>query len=301
MIISIASGKGGTGKTTVATNLSCSLDIPVKILDCDVEEPNSHLFLNPTITGKENVIAPIPEIDDTRCTYCKRCMDICRFGAIAVVGKKVITFPELCHSCGGCTAICPENAVMEKDRILGIVETGFIDPGFVKPGFTGKGTGNENTIQFAHGLMDIGQVMAPPIIRQVRTHAASEGLTIIDAPPGTSCPVIAAMKGVDFVLLVTEPTPFGLHDLTLAVETVKILNIPHGLVINRAGMGNDGVKTYARKEGIPILMEIPFDREIATAYSKGELIISCLPEYKEKFSNLYDQIKTLVAQRRQAR
>jgi len=301
MIISIASGKGGTGKTTVATNLSCSLDIPVKILDCDVEEPNSHLFLNPTITGKENVIAPIPEIDDTRCTYCKRCMDICRFGAIAVVGKKVITFPELCHSCGGCAAICPENAVMEKDRILGIVETGFIDPGFVKPGFTGKGTGNENTIQFAHGLMDIGQVMAPPIIRQVRTHAASEGLTIIDAPPGTSCPVIAAMKGVDFVLLVTEPTPFGLHDLTLAVETVKILNIPHGLVINRAGMGNDGVKTYARKEGIPILMEIPFDRKIATAYSKGELIISCLPEYKEKFSNLYDQIKTLVAQRRQAR
>lgn len=296
MIISIASGKGGTGKTTVATNLSCSLDIPVKILDCDVEEPNSHLFLTPTITGKENVIAPIPEIDDTRCTYCKRCMEICRFSAIAVVGQKVLTFPELCHSCGGCAAICPENAVMEKERILGIVETGFINPGSID-----KGSGNGNTIQFARGLMDIGQVMAPPIIRQVRTHAAREGLTIIDAPPGTSCPVITAMRGVDFVLLVTEPTPFGLHDLTLAVETVKILDIPHGLVINRAGMGNDGVKTYARKEGIPILMEIPFDRKIATAYSKGELIISCLPEYKEKFSNLYDQIKTLVAQRRQAR
>lgn len=296
MIISIASGKGGTGKTTVATNLSCSLDIPVKILDCDVEEPNSHLFLNPTITGKENVIAPIPEIDDVKCTYCKRCMEICRFGAIAVVGQKVLTFPELCHSCGGCSAICPEGAVTEKERILGIIETGFVNPGFID-----KGTGNGNTIQFAHGLMDIGQVMAPPIIRQVRTHAAKEGLTIIDAPPGTSCPVIAAMKGVDFVLLVTEPTPFGLHDLTLAVETVKILDIPHGLVINRAGMGNDGVKTYAQKEGIPILMEIPFDRKIATAYSKGELIISCLPEYKEKFSNLYDQIKTLVAQRRQAR
>jgi len=300
MIISIASGKGGTGKTTVATNLSCSLDIPVKILDCDVEEPNSHLFLKPTITGKENVIAPIPEIDDDKCTYCKRCMEICRFGAIAVVGKRVLTFPELCHSCGGCAAICPEGAVTEKERILGIIETGFVKPGFVNPGFIDKGTGNGNTIQFARGLMDIGQVMAPPIIRQVRTHAASEGLTIIDAPPGTSCPVIAAMKGVDFVLLVTEPTPFGLHDLTLAVETVKILNIPHGLVINRAGMGNDGVKDYAQKEGIPILMEIPFDRKIATAYSKGELIISCLPEYKKKFSNLYDQIKTLVAQRRHA-
>jgi MinD superfamily P-loop ATPase len=311
MIISIASGKGGTGKTTVATNLSCSLEIPVKILDCDVEEPNSHLFLNPTITGKENVIAPIPEIDDTKCTYCKKCMDICRFGAIAVIGKKVITFPELCHSCGGCFAICPEGAVMEKDRILGIVETGFvnpdfinpevINPDFVQPESADKGTGKANTIQFAQGLMDIGQVMAPPIIKQVRTHADSKGLTIIDAPPGTSCPVIAAMKGVDFVLLVTEPTPFGLHDLTLAVETVKILDIPHGLVINRASMGNDDVKAYAQKEGIPILMEIPFDRKIATAYSKGELIISCLPEYKEKFSNLYDQIKTLVAQRRQAR
>ena len=296
MIISIASGKGGTGKTTVATNLSCSLTTKVKILDCDVEEPNSHLFLNPTFTGRENVIAPIPEVDDSKCTYCKKCMDICRFGAIAVVGKKVITFPELCHSCGGCMAVCPEDAIEEKDRILGIVETGFIDPKIIN-----QGTDNGDNIPFAHGLMDIGQVMAPPIIKQVITHAEPEGLTIIDAPPGTSCPVIAAMKGADFILLVTEPTPFGLHDLTLAVETVKILDIPHGLIINRAGMGNDDVKEYAQKEGIPILMEIPFDRRIATAYSKGELIISCLPEYKEKFSRLYDQIKTLVAQRRQAR
>lgn len=291
MIISIASGKGGTGKTTVATNLSCSLPVPVTILDCDVEEPNSHLFLNPTITGRENVIAPIPEVDDTKCTYCKRCMDICRFGAIAVVGEKVIVFPELCHSCGGCKVICPEDAIIEKDRILGVVETGSIEPR----------TDSGEKIKFAHGLMDIGQVMAPPIIRQVRTHSDPKGLTIIDAPPGTSCPVIASMKGVDFVLLVTEPTPFGLHDLTLAVETVKILDIPHGLVINRAGMGNDDVKRYAQKEGIPILMEIPFDRKIATAYSKGELIISCLPEYKEKFLQLYDRIEAMVAQRRQAK
>ncbi len=305
MIISIASGKGGTGKTTVATNLACSLPAPVTILDCDVEEPNSHLFLNPTLTGRENVIAPIPEVDDTKCTYCKRCMEICRFGAIAVVGKKVLTFPELCHSCGGCSAICPEDAIIEKDRILGIIETGSIEPGSIKPDFiepvlTDPETDPGEKIKFVHGLMDIGQVMAPPIIRQVRTHADPKGLTIIDAPPGTSCPVIAAMKGVDFVLLVTEPTPFGLHDLTLAVETVKILNIPHGLVINRAGMGNDDVKTYARKEGIPILMEIPFDRRIATAYSKGELIISCLPEYKEKFLQLYDRIQALVAKRSQA-
>ncbi|MBA3011401.1 MAG: ATP-binding protein [Proteobacteria bacterium] len=291
MIISIASGKGGTGKTTVATNLSCCIPEPTTLLDCDVEEPNSHLFLTPNFTGRENVIAPIPEVDDAKCTYCKRCMDICRFGAIAVVAKKVLTFPELCHSCGGCMAICPEDAIREKDRVLGIIETGFVHPK----------TDNGKKIQFAHGLMDIGQVMAPPIIRQVRTHADPKGVTIIDAPPGTSCPVIAAMKGADFVLLVTEPTPFGLHDLTLAVETVKILDIPHGLVINRAGMGNDDVKAYARKEKIPVLMEIPFDRKIAAAYSKGELIISCLPEYKEKFLRLYDDIKTLVAQRRQVR
>jgi len=296
MIISIASGKGGTGKTTVATNLSCSLEAKVKILDCDVEEPNSHLFLNPTFTDRENVIAPIPEIDDSKCTYCKKCMEICRFGAIAVVGKKVLTFPELCHSCGGCKEVCPEDAITEKDRILGIIEKGFFKPG----SFTSE-TDNTKKIQFAHGLMDIGQVMAPPIIKQVITHADKDGITIIDAPPGTSCPVIAAMKGADFILLVTEPTPFGLHDLTLAVETVKILNIPHGLIINRAGMGNDDVKNYAKKEGIPILMEIPFDRKIATAYSKGELIISCMPEYKEKFIRLYDQIKTIVEQRRQAR
>jgi len=294
MIISIASGKGGTGKTTVSTNLACVLPAPVTILDCDVEEPNSHLFLNPTFTDREDVIAPIPEVDDAKCTYCKRCMEICRFGAIAVAGERVLIFPELCHSCGGCTAICPEDAIIEKDRILGIIETGFVEPGL-----TDQGKDSGEKIKFVHGLMDIGQVMAPPIIRQVRTHADPKGLTIIDAPPGTSCPVIASMKGVDFVLLVTEPTPFGLHDLTLAVETVKILDIPHGLIINRAGMGNDDVKTYAQEQGIPILMEIPFDRRIATAYSKGELIISCLPEYKEKFIQLYDRIEALVAQRRQ--
>ncbi len=296
MIISIASGKGGTGKTTVSTNLACVLPAPVTILDCDVEEPNSHLFLNPTFTDREDVIAPIPEVDDTKCTYCKRCMEICRFGAIAVAGEKVLIFPELCHSCGGCAAICPEDAIREKDRTLGVVETGFVEPGL-----TDQEKNPGEKIKFVHGLMDIGQVMAPPIIRQVRTHADPKGLTIIDAPPGTSCPVIASTKGVDFVLLVTEPTPFGLHDLILAVETVKILDIPHGLVINRAGMGNNDVKRYAQEQEIPILMEIPFDRRIATAYSKGELIISCLPEYKEKFLKLYDRIEAMVAQRRQAK
>lgn len=274
MIISVASGKGGTGKTTVATNLAFSLGKDVQLMDCDVEEPNSHLFLNPEIKEKQAVIAPIPLIDEENCTYCKKCMEICRFGAIAVVGKKVITFPELCHSCGGCMAICPEDAISESDRELGEIETGRI-----------------NDISFIHGRLKVGQVMSPPIIKKVRTFADDRVVNIIDAPPGTSCPVIAAMNGADFVLLVTEPTPFGLHDLILAVEAVKILNIPHGIVINRAGIGNNGVNDYAKKEGIPVLMEIPFDKKIARIYSRGELVVEKIPEYKHKFLALFEQIK----------
>jgi MinD superfamily P-loop ATPase len=284
MIISIASGKGGTGKTTVAANMAASLDQPVTVLDCDVEEPNLHLFLHPEILTRENVIAPVPRIDLGKCTLCKRCMEICRFNAIAVAGKTVVTFPELCHSCGGCTAVCPENAVTEVERILGTVETG-------------KGPLPDMT--FARGLLDVGQVMVPPVIRKVKTHRAGPGgITLIDAPPGTSCPVIAAMKDTDFVLLVTEPTPFGLNDLKLAVETVRLLGIPHGLVINRAGMGDDGVHIYAKQENLPVLMEIPFDRKIATAYSKGELIISTQPAYKEKFQTLFQDICRLADQQR---
>jgi len=277
MIISIASGKGGTGKTTISTNLALSIDEKVQLLDCDVEEPNCHLFLNPIIKKKEPVIAPVPKIDLEKCTFCKKCMDICRYGAIAVLKKNVLTFENLCHSCGGCFEVCPENAVIEKERSLGDVELGSV-----------------NGIPFIHGRLDIGQVMVPPIIKKVRSYTDPDMVTIIDAPPGTSCPVIAAMNGADFVLLVTEPTPFGLHDLKLAVETVKILGIPHGLVINRAGLGNDDVKTYAQKENLPILMEIPFDKKIAQIYSKGLMVVNEMPEYKEKFQGLFEKISNLV-------
>ncbi len=285
MIISIASGKGGTGKTLVSTNLARMIGEKAQILDCDVEEPNSHLFLHPQMDECQKVNAPVPEIDLQKCTFCRKCMDICRYGAIAVAGETVVTFPELCHSCGGCMAICPENAVTEKDRSLGIVEAGAIE------------NNGSAAIRFVRGLMDIGQVMAPPIIKQVRTHQDPDKINIIDAPPGTSCPVIAAMKGADFVVLVTEPTPFGLHDLTLAVGAVRLLGIPHGLIINRAGMGNDDVMAYAQKENIPVLMEIPFDRRIAESYSKGELIVSSLPEYQEKFLTLLEKITTILEKR----
>ncbi len=277
MIISVASGKGGTGKTTVSTNLALSIGQGVQLFDCDVEEPNAHLFLHPAILKKEPVIAPVPKIDLEKCTFCKKCMDICRFGALAVLKKDVLVFENLCHSCGGCFEICPENAVLEKERSLGDIEQGTV-----------------NGISFIHGRLSIGQVMVPPIIKKIRSYTDPNMITLIDAPPGTSCPVIAAMNKADFILLVTEPTPFGLHDLKLAVETVKILGIPCGLVINRVGIGNDAVNQYAKKENIPVLMEIPFDKKIAQIYSRGEMIVDKMPEYKDKFLDLFKKIVRLV-------
>ena len=274
MIISVASGKGGTGKTTVATNLAVSIGQGVQLLDCDVEEPNAHLFLKPEIEKTETVFTGIPEIDEDKCNYCRKCADICRFRAIAVAGRTVLTFPELCHSCGGCWVVCPEDAIIESGRELGVVEEGFF-----------------NAVGFVHGRLRVGEAMSPPLIKKVREYVKPNMVNIIDAPPGTSCPVIAAMKGTDFVLLVTEPTPFGLHDLRLAVGAVKLLGIPYGLVINRSDMGNDDVRTYARVENLPVLMEIPFDRGIAEVYSRGELMIEAMPGWREQFQELFERIK----------
>jgi MinD superfamily P-loop ATPase len=273
MIISIASGKGGTGKTTVATNLAVSLKGDVQLLDCDVEEPNAHLFIRPDIRQVETITTPVPEVDMKKCTLCGKCAEICQFKAIVVLGTTVLPFVEMCHSCGGCMRVCPENAITETGRTLGVIERGY-----------------RNDLEFVHGKSRVGEAMSPPLIRKVREYTRPDALTIIDAPPGTSCPVIASMKGADFVLLVTEPTPFGLHDLKLAVGAVRILGIPSGLVINRADMGDDRVKAYAAEVGLPILMEIPFDRRIAEAYSKGEMLVDALPEWKERFVHLYERI-----------
>ena len=277
MIISIASGKGGTGKTTVATNLALSLESDVQVLDCDVEEPNAHLFLNPSIRESKTVSTPVPKIDEEKCNLCGKCAEICQFKAIIVIGETVLPFHELCHSCGGCMEVCPEKAITETGRELGVIEQG-----------------NRNGIDFVHGRLRVGEAMSPPLIREVRSFTRGDNIVIIDAPPGTSCPVIASVKGADFVLMVTEPTPFGLHDLKLAVEAVRLLGIPHGLVINRSDMGDERVRDYAEKENLPILLEIPFDRQIAEAYSRGKLIVEIMPEWKGKFLELYDRMKNIL-------
>lgn len=280
MIISVASGKGGTGKTTVATSLALSVGAGVRILDCDVEAPNAHLLLHPEITAETTVSVPVPEIDEAACTRCGKCAEICQYNAIAVLGEAIITFPELCHGCGGCMEICPEKVVTEGARPVGVIETGQCDG-----------------LEFAHGKLRIGEAMSPPLIRSVRQLARPDRPNIIDAPPGTSCPVIAAIKDTDFVLMVTEPTPFGLHDLKLAVAAVNVLGIPSGLVINRAGIGDDAVIAYAKAVNLPILMEIPFDRDIAVAYSKGVAIVEALPAWKEKFLKLFRRIESMVREK----
>jgi MinD superfamily P-loop ATPase len=280
MIISVASGKGGTGKTTVATNLAVSLGSEVQLLDCDVEQPNAHLFMRPVFERTETITTPVPEIDLDKCNQCGKCSEICCFNAIVVVGETVLCFEELCHSCGGCLAVCPEKAITEKGRELGIIQTG-----------------RSNGVGFAHGKLRVGEAMSPPLIRKVLSLADPVKVNIVDAPPGTSCPVIETMKKADFILLVTEPTPFGLHDLKLAVGAARILKIPCGLVINRSDMGDDKVKAYADRENLPVLMEIPYDRRIAEAYSRGEMIVAAMPDWKVKFNELYQKIRQLVGDR----
>jgi MinD superfamily P-loop ATPase len=282
MIISVASGKGGTGKTLVATSLALSLKERdrVQLLDCDVEEPNDHVFLKPAITRSEIVSIPVPKVDEDKCTYCGKCAEVCAYNAIAVMKQRVLVFAELCHGCGACSYLCPEKAITEEGNEIGLVESG-----------------NSDGVGFVHGMLSIGQPMAPPIIRKVKEHISHKGTVIIDVSPGTSCPVVEAVKDSDFCLLVTEPTPFGLNDLVLAVETVKELNIPCGIVLNRAGVGDKKVEEYCQKENIPILLTIPLNTEIASLYSKGVTLVEGMPQWKNNFLGLFDKIREIVNER----
>jgi len=295
MIVAVASGKGGTGKTTVAVNLALSIAAdqsanPANLLflDCDVEEPNAHLFLNPIIERREEVGILIPEVDYDQCTFCGRCAEVCAYHAIAVVKQNVLIFPELCHGCGSCTLNCPEEAIHEVLNVTGVIEEG-----------------QARVIQFAHGILNIGEPMAVPVIRQLKKRIGEadgsaeltealrpHSIVILDASPGTACPVVETMRGADFVLMVTEPTPFGLHDLRLAVEVARDeLGLPVGVVINRDGVGDRGVEDYCAAEGIPVLMRIPLDRRIAEAYSEGVTMVEAWPEYRERFIELYRRIE----------
>ena len=278
MRIVVASGKGGTGKTTVATSLAliAAERESVRFMDCDVEAPNAGLFLDPALDTRQEVGILIPKVDESTCTFCGKCAEVCQFHAIAVIGKKTLVFPELCHGCGSCTLVCPENAISEHLDVMGLLEGGPATPG----------------IDFAQGVMNVGEPMAVPIIRELKKWESTDTATIEirDAPPGASCPVVETIRGADFVLLVTEPTPFGLHDLKQVAEITRELGLPTGVIINRDGIGDNAVETYCNENGLPILMRIPMNRQVAEGIAQGRALIEIKPELGPAFREMLARI-----------
>lgn len=291
MRIAIASGKGGTGKTTLATNLAGLLagrGLAVRLLDADVEEPDCHLFLHPEIERHEPVHVQIPVVDEARCTSCGVCADVCAFKAITLIGATVLVFPELCHSCGACSLLCPEGAITEEGRETGVVEHGVVTlPG--RPAFP-----------LVSGVLAVGEAKAVPVTKATLASAddANVDVVLIDAPPGTSCPVIEAVRGSDLVVLVTEPTPFGLHDLELAVDMVHALGLRCVVAVNRADLGDDRVHRFCAARGFEIVLEVPNDRRIAEAYARGELLLDAIPDLESKLSAAWERI-TAAAERKE--
>jgi len=276
MIIAVASGKGGTGKTTVAVNLALTLSEGV-FLDCDVEEPNAGIFLKPQIEETGDVDLPVPKVDKKLCNFCGRCREVCAYNALAVIPPdspahkgELLFFPHLCHSCGACVALCPRQALREEPREIGRLEAG-----------------KAGDLIFVQGKLKVGEIASPALIEAVKERIDPGAVNIIDCPPGTGCPAVAALRGCDFVLLVTEPTPFGLHDLTLAADLLKKMRLPAGVVINRCDLGDKRVERFCRSRMLPVLLRIPFEREIAERYSRGE----SLPGWKNRFKELFAGIR----------
>ena len=281
MIATIASGKGGTGKTTVSAALAYVWPRPVIAVDLDVEEPNLHLFLQPEITDRQTAYMEVPRADESRCTYCRACSDLCQFKAISVLGEILLLSPEMCHGCGGCFAVCPAAVLSPDKRELGEVSQG-----------------KAGAVDFLMGRLRVGEAMSPPLMRHVKErlkvlNSDSQRDVIIDAPPGVSCPAVNAVMDSDVIILVTEPTPFGFYDLTLAVKAFKPFNIPMGVVINRAGIGDNMVYDFCRSQKLPILANIPYQRDIAEAYANGRLVVEIAASLRAMFLSLAQSISQL--------
>ncbi|MFW6304164.1 MAG: ATP-binding protein [Candidatus Saliniplasma sp.] len=290
MKIAVASGKGGTGKTTVAVNMALSLERDVSLFDCDVEEPNSNIFLNVETEVIEELEMRMPVIDEETCTHCGRCAELCEFNALAVLKDQVMVFEELCHACGLCSMGCPVDAISEKGRRIGVIERGSAEF-------------DSSIIDFYQGVLDVGEALSTPLISGLKRYTEGgdeedekdkDRIDILDVPPGTGCPVIESLSDVDFAALVTEPTPFGLHDLKLSVEVVRKMDIPFGVIINMGGTGYEGVEDYCEDEDIPILMTIPQDMKIAKLYSNGVPFVEEMPEYRDRFKGMFSKIEKTV-------
>ncbi len=288
MKIAVASGKGGTGKTMLATSLAASLaeKHPIQFLDCDVEAPNAHLFLKPEIEQKTPAVILVPEIDEEKCTHCGQCVKGCAFNALAQIGEKILVFPQLCHGCGNCTYLCPVNAIRELPRQIGWLSLGK----------------SRQAMDYLMGELTISEPMPTPVIRQLKAMMAKDPeITILDSPPGASCAVVATLNDVDFILLVTEPTPFGLHDLKQMIGIIEQTTIPAGVIINRDGIGNDDLRDFLHAAGYPILMTIPYQEEIASGLAQGNLLIEIQPMYKHQLLKLVEEIRLILRSERRGR